>query len=75
MLVGTCYNCSAPAMFTCTVCGRTVCINCYIKDSRLCVNCNKKLRPQEPGHEQEGPPGTYAEGEEGEEYIDDYDDY
>ena len=49
MLVGTCYNCSAPAMFTCTVCGRSVCINCYRKDSRLCINCDKRIHDR--GHE------------------------
>ena len=43
MMVGLCYRCSAPAMFTCTVCGKLICINCYDKSSRLCKDCLKKF--------------------------------
>ena len=38
-LVGTCYICSKPAMYSCSVCGRIVCSDCYIKPRRICTGC------------------------------------
>ncbi|UCH88547.1 MAG: hypothetical protein JSV49_09850 [Thermoplasmata archaeon] len=67
MLVGTCYICSSPAMFTCVVCGRTVCIQCYDKPSRLCTSCLQKLRPGRADRSTPYPPTQFAsdEGDEG----------
>ncbi len=42
-LVGSCYICSKPAMYSCSVCGRITCSECYIKHKRICINCSGKL--------------------------------
>ena len=79
MLVGSCYICSAPAMFTCSVCGRSVCIQCYDKESRLCSKCSQKYGRKTPGRDYPYPPAMGDNGgeneEEHEEYVDDIEEY
>lgn len=42
-LVGSCYICSKPAMYSCSYCGRVSCIDHYIKDKRMCTKCQAKM--------------------------------
>jgi hypothetical protein len=48
-LVGSCYVCSKPGMYSCAYCGRVVCIDHYIKPRRSCVNCLGKLGDSSAG--------------------------